>query len=77
MACTTSHVANYIRAIIRLKMINGYRNLGSFIPLCQYEETNDVFLIDDLVQPDETLMASAIFYCHQLVNDRFPQNDRL
>jgi hypothetical protein len=45
--------------------------------LCHYGETNDAFLVGGLVQPDETLMASAIHYCRHLVNFQLAQNDHL
>jgi len=38
--------------------------------LCHYGETDDVFLIGGLVEPNETLMASVIRHCRRLVDFR-------
>jgi hypothetical protein len=37
---------------------------------CHYGETDDAFLIGGLVEPEETLMASAICHCRRLVDFR-------
>jgi hypothetical protein len=45
---------------------------------CHYGDTYDVFLIGDLVQPRETLMACVIHHWRHVVNlFRFTQNSRL
>jgi hypothetical protein len=53
--------------------INGIA--GSFF--CHYDETDDVFLIGGLVEPNKTLMASAIRYCRRLVDFHLRPNHRL
>jgi len=45
--------------------------------LCHYGETDDAFLIGDLVEPNETLMAGAIRYCRRLVDFRLRPSHRL
>jgi len=35
---------------------------------CHYGETDDAFLIGGLVEPDETLMTSAIRHCRRMVD---------
>jgi hypothetical protein len=46
--------------------------------LCHYEETDDVFLIGGLVEPNEMLMAIAIHhYCRHLVDLHLKSNHRL
>ena len=53
--------------------INGL--VGSL--LCHYGETDDAFLIVGVVQPNETLMASAIRHCRRLVDFRLKPSHRL
>ena len=48
------------------EIINGL--VGSLF--CHYGETDDVFLIGGLVEPNETLMASDIRHCRRLVDFR-------
>ena len=45
--------------------------------LCHYGETNDAFLVGGLVQPSETLMASAIRHCRHVIIFRLAHNNRL
>ena len=44
---------------------------------CHYGETDDAFLIGGLVEPAETLMASAIRHCRRLVDFHLKPNHRL
>jgi hypothetical protein len=44
---------------------------------CIYGEAADVFLIGGLVEPNETLMASAIRHCRRLVDFCLKPNHRL
>ena len=62
--------------IIRLKLSENVNGLACSL-FCHYGETNDAFLIGGLVEPDETLMTSAIRYCRQLVDLCFKPNHRL
>jgi len=45
--------------------------------LCHYGETDDVFLIGGLVEPNETWMASAIRHCRRLVDFHLRPNHQL
>ena len=45
--------------------------------LCHYVETDDVLLIARLVEPNDTLMASAIRHCRRLVGFCLKPNHRL
>jgi hypothetical protein len=75
MTSSTSHF-DYVYVIIRLKMsgiING--TAGSLF--CHYGETDNAFLIGGLVEPNETLMASAIRHCRRLVHFCLRPNHRL
>jgi hypothetical protein len=51
--------SNHVYVIIRLKMSESINGLAGSL-FCHYGETDDVFLIGGLVEPDETLIASAI-----------------
>ena len=44
---------------------------------CHYGETDDVFLIGGLVEPNDTLMASAICHCRRLDGFYLKPNHRL
>jgi hypothetical protein len=75
MTSSTSH-SNYVYIVIRLKMsksINGI--VGSVF--CHYGETDAAFLIGGLLEPNETLMASAIRHCRRLVDFCLMPNHRL
>ena len=45
--------------------------------LCHYGETNGIFPIGGLVQPNENWITAATRHCGHLVNFRIEQNDRL
>ena len=53
--------------------INGL--VGGFC--CHYGETDDGFLIGGLVEPNESLMASAIRHCRRMVDFRLKPSHRL
>ena len=44
---------------------------------CHYGETDDAFLIGGLVEPNETLVASAIRHCRRQVGFRLKPSHRL
>jgi hypothetical protein len=58
-------------------MAESVNNLVGMTLLCHYGETNDIFPIGGLVQPDETLTTAPIRHCRILVNFRIEQNDHL
>ena len=60
--------------IIRLKMTQSTNALPGEL-LCHHGVSDDVFPIGGLVEPDETLMGSAIRHCHHLVNYCVKPND--
>ena len=53
--------------IIRLQMSENINGLSGSL-FCYYGETDDAFLIGGMVEPNETLMASAIRHCRRLVD---------
>ena len=59
MAFTMPSMPNYVFVIIRLKMPQSINALSGGI-LCHHGISDDVYPIGGLVEPDETLMASAI-----------------
>ena len=75
MNSSTSH-SNHVYVIIRLKMSENIYGLASSM-FCHYGETDDVFLIGGLVEPNETLMASGIRHCRRLVDFRLKPSHRL
>ncbi len=58
---------NYVFVIILLNMS---QNINAFYGglLCRHGVSDDVYPIGGLIEPDETLMASAIRHCRHLVN---------
>jgi len=76
MASLGPQTRNHVYVIIRLNMSKHvYGIVGSMF--CHYGETDDAFLIGGLVEPNETMMASAIRDCRQLVNLCLKPNHRL
>ncbi len=67
---------NYVFVIIRLKMLESTSALFGRL-LCHHGISDDVYPIGDLVEPDETLMATASRHCRHLVNYCVKPNDRL
>ena len=67
---------NYVFVIIRLKMSHSTNAFSGGL-LCHHGVSDDVYPIGGLVEPDETLMASAIRHCRHLVNYCVKPNDRL
>ncbi len=65
MATTLPSMPNYVCVIIRLKMSHNINALSGGL-LCHHGITDDVYPIGGLVEPDETLMASAIRHCRHL-----------
>ncbi len=65
---------NYVFVIIRLKMSQNINALSGGLPR-HHGITDDVYPIGGLVEPDETLMASAIRHCRHLVNYCVKPND--
>ena len=76
MATTTSSTPNYVYVIIRLKMSHSTNAFSGGL-LCHHGVSDDVYPIGGLVEPDETLMASAIRHCRHLANYCVKPNDRL
>ena len=75
MASSTSQ-SNNVNVIIRLKMSENLNILvGSLF--CHYGETDDAFLIGGVVEPNETLNASAIRHSSRLVDFRLEPSHRL
>ena len=75
MTSSTSQ-SNHAYVIIRLKISENVNGLtGSMF--CHYDETDDVFLIGGSVEPNKTLMASAIRHCRRLVDFRLKPCHRL
>jgi len=75
MTSSTSH-SNHVYVIIRLKMSESIYGLAGSL-FCHHGETDDVFLIGGLVEPNETLMASDISHCRRLVEFRLKPSHRL
>ena len=75
MASSTSQ-SNHVYVIIRLKVSDNVNGLAGSL-FCHYGETDDAFLICGLVEPNETLMASAIRHCRHLVDFRIKPSHRL
>ena len=62
MASSGPHIPNHVYIIIQLNMSENVNGIcGSLF--CHSGETDDTFLIGGLVEPSETLMASAIRHC--------------
>ncbi len=76
MATTVPSMPNYVFVIIRLKMSQSTNALSSGL-VCHHGISDDIYPIGGLVEPDETLMASAIRHCRHLVNYCVNPNDRL
>jgi hypothetical protein len=76
MASLVPKMANYMYIIIRLKMAYNANNL-SWSLMCHYWENDDLFPIGGLIEPDETLMGSAIKHYRHMVSCRIKTNDRL
>ncbi len=76
MSSPVPPIPNYVYVAMRLKMSENVNSIACSL-FCHDEATNDVFLIGGLVQPHETLMASAIRHCRHLVNVRFSWIDHL
>ena len=69
--------SNHVYVIIRLKMSENINGLAGTM-FCHYGESDDVFLIDGSVEPNEqTLMASVIRHCRCLVDFRLKPCHRL
>ena len=51
--------SNYVYVITRLKMSESINGIAGSL-FCHYGETDDALLIGGLVEPNETLMVSAI-----------------
>ena len=75
MASSTSQ-SNHVYVIIRLKMSDNVNGLACSL-FCHYGETDDAFLIGGLVEPNETLMTSAIRHYRRLVDFRLKTSHRL
>ena len=75
MASSTTQ-SNHVYVIIRLKTSESINGLAGSL-FCHYGETNDAFLIGVVVEPNETLMASAIRHCRILVDFRLKPSHRL
>jgi hypothetical protein len=67
---------NHVYVIIRLKISERINGIDGSL-FCHCGETDDVFLISGLVEPNETLMASAIRLCMRLVEFHLRPNYRL
>ncbi len=67
---------NYVYVIIRLRMSPAADPVSGGL-LCHHGVSDDVYTIGGLVEPDETLMGSAIRHCRHLVNHCVKPNDRL
>ena len=63
-------------AIIQLKMSKNINGLACNF-FCHYGETDDAFLIGGVVEPNETLTASAIRHCRRLVDFRLKPSHNL
>jgi len=74
MDSLTPH-SNHIYVIKRLMMSESVIGLSGSL-FCPYGETDDVFLIGELVEPNETSIASAIRHCRRLVDYRLKPNHR-
>jgi hypothetical protein len=66
---------NYVFVIIRLKMSQSTNALSGGL-VCHHGDSDDVYPIGGLVEPDETLMAIAIRHCRHLANYCVKPNDR-
>ena len=75
MTSSTSQ-SNHVYVIIRLTMSENINGLAGNM-LCHYNETDDVFLIGGLVEPNETLIASDIRHCRRLVDFCLKPSHRL
>ena len=62
MASSWPRMPNHVYIIIRLKISESIYGISGSL-FCHYRETDDAFLIGLLVEPIETLMASAIRHC--------------
>jgi hypothetical protein len=60
MASMVPPLPDYGYNVVRLKMAGTINSIVSNSLCCHYGEIGDVFLIGGVVQPFETLMASAI-----------------
>ncbi len=76
MASSVPPMPNYMHVIVRQKMTESTNSIPSGL-LCHYGENGDVFPIGGLIEPNETLVGSAIRHCRHLVNYRVRPNDRL
>jgi hypothetical protein len=75
MAFSVPPMPNYVYVIIRVRVSQSDNYiLGG--PLCHHGVSEDFFPIDGLVEPNETLMGSAIRRCRHLVNYCGRPNDR-
>jgi hypothetical protein len=70
-------IQNYVYVLILLKMFYKINGIVQGTLICLYGETSYAFTVRGLVQPCETLMASAICHCRHLVNFHLARNDRL
>ena len=77
MESSVPSIPNYVYVLIRLKMSCKIDGIVQDTLLCHYGETNDAFLVGDLVQPGEKLMTSAIRHYRHLVKSPLAHNDRL
>jgi len=70
-------VPKYDYVVIRLKMAESVKSLVGTALLCHYGETNDVFSIGGLVQPEETSPSATIRHGRHIVIFCNEHNDRL
>ena len=75
MASSTSQT-NHGYVIILLKISENINGLAGSL-FCHYGETDDAFLIGGVVEPNETLNASAIRHSSRLVDFRLEPSHRL
>jgi hypothetical protein len=68
---------NYVFVIIRLKMSHNINALSGGLVCHQHGNSDDVYPIGGLVEPEETLMASAIRHCCHIMNYCVKPSDRL
>ena len=72
MALSGPQMPNRVYIIIRLKMSESINGISGSL-FCHYGETDAAFLIGGLVEPNETMMASAIRHILSTINLLLPQ----